>query len=255
MNPKAPGSYMFVNDLNMYYEDHGAGGTPLVLLHGGLGAIHTSFEKVLPAFAKTRRVIAIEQQGHGHTADIDRPLTFEQMGADTAAVLRRLGIERADFLGYSDGGNVAVAVAVRYPALVRKLVLAGVNFDNDGLTPEFLEFLRTATPADLGDEFRDSYAKVAPRPSDWPTLVAKFLKMNAEFAGWPPDQVRAIAAPTLIMIGDRDFIRPEHAIATFSLLRDSQLAILPGTNHETLMTRNDWLVPMMRAFLDPSGEA
>jgi pimeloyl-ACP methyl ester carboxylesterase len=241
---------VFVNGLNMYYEDHGVGGVPLVLLHGGLTTLNTSFAKVLPSFAKTRRVVAVEQQAHGHTADIDRPLAFEHMGDDTATLLRRLGIECADILGYSDGGNVAISMAIRHPPLVRKLVLAGVNFDNEGLVPEFVEFMNNATAEDIGDELRDAYVRVAPRPGDWPRLVAQVAKLNAEFKGWRAEDVQSISVPTMLVIGDRDVVRPEHAIARFRLLRDSQLAILPGTDHESLMTRGEWPVPMIIAFLD-----
>src|ERR671935_3223680 len=126
MDKDAHGQYASVNGLTMYYEVHGAG-RPLVLLHGALSAIGTSFGKVLPSLAKTRQVIAVEQQAHGHTADIDRPLTYEQMADDTAALLRHLEIGSADVYGYSLGGGVALQLAIRHPELVRKLVLVSAS--------------------------------------------------------------------------------------------------------------------------------
>src|SRR3712207_2915233 len=160
---------------------------------------------LLPGLAKTRQVIAVEQQGHGHTADIDRPLTFEQMADDTAALLRHLKIDTADFFGYSDGGNVALGIAIRHPDLVRKLVLAGTNYNTAGLYPELLEFLEHATPDDLG-ALKDAYTSVAPHPDAWPTLVAKVTKLGVEFKGWRPEAIRSITAPALVMIGDADIV-------------------------------------------------
>jgi pimeloyl-ACP methyl ester carboxylesterase len=248
MTASAPGSYASVNGLEMYYEIHGAG-RPLVLLHGGPTTIDTSFGKLLPTLAKARQVIAVEQQGHGHTADIDRPLSFEQMADDTAALLRHLKIEKADFFGYSDGGNVALGIAIRHPDLVRKLAVAGTNYNNDGIYPEILEFLKHARPDDLGD-LRDAYVRVAPRPEDWPRLVAKVAELGVQFKGWRPEDIRAIEAPALVMIGDADIVRPEHAVEMFRLLPHAQLAVLPGTDHIALVERVDWVLSMIAAFLD-----
>src|SRR5262245_17830769 len=133
MNKKSKSSYASVNGLKLYYEIHGSG-RPLVLLHGGLSTIETSFSKVLPAFAQTRQVIAIEQQAHDHSADIDRPLTDEQMAEDTAALLHQLSIETADFFSYSLGSEIALEIAMRHPELVRKLVLASPAYRRDGQT-------------------------------------------------------------------------------------------------------------------------
>jgi pimeloyl-ACP methyl ester carboxylesterase len=244
-----PGNYAAVNGLKMYYEIHGTG-RPLVLLHGGLTTIQGSFEKVLPSFANTRRVIAVEQQGHGRTADVDRPLSFGQMADDTAELLRQLGIQQADFFGYSDGGNVALGIAIRHPELVRKFVIAGTNYNNDGLYPEILEFFKDVKAEDLGPELRDAYTDVAPHPEDWPTLVAKVMKQAAEFEGWQPEDIRAIGAPALIMIGDADIVRPEHAVELFRLLPHAQLAVLPGTEHQAIVERAEWLLSMISAFFE-----
>src|SRR5438876_6729505 len=140
MDKDAHGQYASVNGLNMYYEVHGAG-RPLVLLHGALSAIDTSFGKVLPSLAKSRQVVAIEQQAHGHTADIDRPLTIEQMADDTVALLHQLELDEVDFFGYSMGAGIALQIAVRRPDLVRKLVLASPAYSRDGLHPGLLEVI------------------------------------------------------------------------------------------------------------------
>ena len=261
MDKDAHGHYAPVNGLNMYYEVHGAG-RPLVLLHGALSAIGTSFGKVLPSLAKTRQVIAIEQQAHGHTADIDRPLTTEQMADDTTALLRHLGIDNADIFGYSMGAGIALAIAIRYSDLVRKLVLAAVTYNSDGFHPGMLAGMETLKPDDLaGSPWQEEYARTAPNPHDWATLVAKVKHMNRQIPDWPPEAIQSIKAPTLIIIGDSDIIRPEHAVEMFRLLGGgvagdvaglprSQLAVLPGTTHVTLVDRADWLLSMMTAFLD-----
>ncbi len=256
------GRYATVNGLRMYYEIHGTG-TPLVLLHGAMMTIETSFGKILPTLAKTRQVIAVELQAHGRTADRDRPLSYEQMADDTDELLRQLGIEKADFFGYSMGGGVALQVAVRHPDRVRTLVFAGgASYSPDGWYPELLEAEKKMKPEDFtGSPWQQAYARVAPRPEHWATLVTKVKDLDLTFAGWPPEQVQAIKAPTLLMIGDADIVRPEHVVQMFRLLGGgvpgdlvglprSQLAVLPGTTHVTLVDRAEWLLSMVSAFLD-----
>ncbi|WP_406695070.1 alpha/beta fold hydrolase [Singulisphaera sp. Ch08] len=241
--------YAPVNGLKIYYEIHGAG-RPLVLLHGGGSTIETSFGKVLLPFAKNRQVIAFEQQGHGRTADVDRPFSFEQSADDTAALLRYLKIERADFYGYSNGGNVALQIAIRHPELVRKLVVAAAMFKNDGLDPKLRESLKHASPEDMPASLREAYLKVAPNPEALPTFVAKCAKRMLEFEDWREEDLRSIDAPTMVMIGDADVVRPEHAVEMLRLLPLGQLAVLPGTDHMTLVERDDLLLAMIPTFLD-----
>ncbi|MEK7152466.1 MAG: alpha/beta hydrolase [Patescibacteria group bacterium] len=253
--------YVSVNGLKMFYEIHGTG-KPLVLLHGALSTTDTDFGKVLPALAKTRRVISIEQQAHGHTADADRPLSYEQMGDDTVALLEKLNVKNADFFGYSMGGGIALQVAMRYPDMVRKLVImSGVN-NNDGYYPEILQGEMNMKPEDLaGSPFQKAYAKTAPDPENWPALIDKVKDLDLNFAGWPPEAIQAIKAPALLIIGDSDVVRPEHAVQMFRLfeggepsdltqLPDSQLAVLPATTHITIVSRADWLLPMIMPFLN-----
>ena len=260
------GNYAEVNGLNMYYEIHGTG-QPLVLLHGAYMTIDLMGE-VVPTLAETRQVIAAELQGHGRTADIDRPLTYEQMADDIAALLRHLVIEKADVFGYSMGGGVAFQVAIRHPEVVRKLVVASASYTSDGMHPELLEMIPTLTPEVFaGSPIEEAYLRTAPHPDDFPTLVAKMKQLDMEPFAWPPEDIRGIAAPTLLIVGDSDAIRLEHAVELFQLLGGgvmgdlaglpkSQLAVLPSTTHVGLVEHSEWLVSMIGEFLDaPMPEA
>lgn len=245
--------YLPVNGLQMHYEVHGASTAeepPLVVLHGGFISTATNFGPMLPALTRRRRVIGFDQQGHGRTADIDRPLTFEQEADDTAAAIRHLGIEQADVFGFSDGGNVGLGLAIRHPGLVRKLVIAGTNASNEGLTPGILEFLATMTPEHLGDEMRGMYEAEAPRPADWPTLVAKISAQAVAFPGWTPAALASISAPTLVIIGDADIVTPEHAIEVVRLIPHAHLAVLPLRDHLELGMKPEWMLAMIEEFLD-----
>jgi len=248
--PAARGKYAEVNGLRMYYEDHGAGGVPLVLMHGGGSTIETSFGKVLGEYAKTRRVIAFEQQGHGRTADVDRPFSFEQSAEDAVGLLRSLGIEEADFLGYSNGGHIAIEIALKHPGVVRRLVIESAMFDRSGSDPGFWDSFKTAKLEDMPAELREAYAKLAPRPEDLPDFFEKSVRRMAEFKGWTPDQIRSIKAPTLVLVGDADIVHPEHAVAMFRLLPHGQLAVLPGVDHMTIVDRADLLLAIVPPFLD-----
>ncbi len=250
--PAFESGYASVNGLKMYYEIHGSdakGQPPLVLLYGGDPTIGTSFGKVLPALAKDRRVIAFEQQGHGHTADIDRPFTFEQSAEDTVALLQYLNVKQADFYGYSNGGHIALVIAMKHPELVRKLVIQSAMFSRDGSDPAFWESFKHAKLEDMPLELREAYLKTAPHPEELPLFFAKSVKRMLEFKGWTPEEIRSINAPTLVIIGDRDIVRPEHAVSMYRLLPNSELAILPDTNHMKIVERSDWLVPMIETFL------
>jgi pimeloyl-ACP methyl ester carboxylesterase len=253
-DPGVKTGYAPVNGLKMYYEIHGAASgktPPLVLLHGGGSTIDTSFGKVLPSFAKTRRVIAFEQQGHGHTADVvDRPYGFEQSADDAAALLRHLKIERADFFGYSNGGSIALQIAIRHPALVRKMVVASAMYKRDGLYPGFWESMKHASLDGMPVELKDAYLRVAPHPEQLQSFHDKCARRMLEFKDWRAEDIRSITAPTMVMIGDGDIVRPEHAVEMFRLLPHGRLAVLPGTDHMTLVTRADWQVSMIEAFLD-----
>jgi pimeloyl-ACP methyl ester carboxylesterase len=249
--PPVARGYAPVNGLRLYYEVHGpAGGTPLVLLHGGDPAIETSWARVLPALARTRRVIAFDQQGHGRTADVDRPFTFEGSADDTAALLAYLKIPRADLMGFSNGANIAMQVAIRHPEVVRRLVLASGMVKRDGLRPGFWQGMQKATLADMPAHLAETYRKTSPHPERLPSFFQKSVDRMLGFRDWPEAAVRSIAAPALVVIGDADIVRPEHAVEMVGLLPHARLAVLPLADHEgVVFARAGWLVPMVEAFL------
>jgi pimeloyl-ACP methyl ester carboxylesterase len=260
--------YASVNGLEMYYEIHGTG-QPLVLLHGAFSAIGTSFGSLLPELAKTRQVIAFEMQAHGRTADIDRPLTLEQMADDTAAALGQLGVGQADIFGYSMGAAVAMQLAIRHPNVVRKLVLASVTYNMGGMHPGLMDGLGEMRPEMMfGSPWHAEYMRIAPNPDNFASLFAKKTAMDRQIKDVSAETFAAIAAPTLLIIGDSDIVRPEHAVEMFRLLGGgvagdmvglpkSQLAILPGTTHVTVVARTDLLLAIIPPFLDapvPAGQ-
>jgi pimeloyl-ACP methyl ester carboxylesterase len=253
--------YAPVNGLQMYYEVHGSG-RPLVLLHGNLSTIGVDFGGIIPSLATSRQVIGVEQQAHGHTADIDRPLSVRSWADDTAALLRHLGIGQADLFGYSSGSAVAFQLALDHPELVGKLVLASFSYRLDGLHPGLLDGIAQLKPEHLaGTPFEQDYARVAPNPGDWPKLIEKISQMDADLPQWTAEDVRGLTCPTMLIVGDSDIVQPEHAVEIFRLLGGgvigdvaglprSRLAVLPGTTHVTLVRRTDWLASMVGEFLD-----
>jgi pimeloyl-ACP methyl ester carboxylesterase len=253
--------YAPVNGLQMYYEIHGSGGVPLVILHGAFGTVDM-FGPLVPALAETRQVITVEMQGHGRTADVDRPLTYEQLADDVAALVQYVDIEQVDVFGYSMGGFTAQQVAIRHPDLVRKLVVASASFNREGVYPEVWEGIEALTPALFeGSPPQTEYARLAPNPENWPTLIEKVKELEREFVGWPAEDVAAIKSPTLLIMGDADIVRLDHAAEMIQLLGggvpgdfgglpNDQLAVLPGTNHVGVMLRTDWLLPMITQFFD-----
>ena len=258
--------YAEVNGLRMYHEVHGTG-EPLVVLHGAYMTIDAMGE-VVPKLAETRRVIAVELQGHGRTADVaDRPITYEGMADDAAALIGLLGIEQADVFGFSMGGGVALQLAIRHPGLVHKLVAASASYTSDGTQPELHEMAPSITPEMFaGSPIEEAYLKVAPNPGDFPTLVEKLKRLDTTPFDWGTENVRGIESPTMIVIGDADAVRLEHAVEMFRLLGggamgdlagllEHRLAVLPGTAHfiplgSGLLDRADWLAPMIGRFLD-----
>lgn len=244
------GAYAPVNGLQMYYEVHGTG-RPLVLLHGGILTIDLSFGPILPALAEHHQVIGVELQGHGHTADIDRPLQLDLLADDVVALLDHLGIERADVLGYSLGGLVATEVAVRYPERVGRLVLAATHFRADGYHPEIQDPAQDSPRLPTAEDFADmqaAYTAVAPDPDHFFATLEKAQPMVVDFQGWSDEQLRAITSPVLLIIGDTDFVRIEHAAAIHDLLPDSRLAVLPGCTHMAVMRRAE-LMSLVEPFL------
>jgi pimeloyl-ACP methyl ester carboxylesterase len=222
--------YVSVNGLRMYYELHGAGGTPLVLIHGGGSTIGTNFGRVLPLLSRTRRVIAVEVQAHGHTRDIDRPFTFEQDADDVAALLDSLHLAKADILGFSNGGTTALQIGIRHPAKVNRLVIASSNYRRDGMQAGFWDFMEKGTYADMPKPYETAYLKINPSQEGVHAMQSRDAKRMLAFKDIPDDAIRGIRAPTLVIVGDKDVIRPEHALDLSRTLPNARLCILPGTH-------------------------
>lgn len=256
--------YASVNGLNMYYEIHGSG-EPLILLHGGLGATGI-FSVILPMLATSRRVIALDLQAHGRTADIDRPLSFETMADDVGALMKLLEIEKADVMGYSLGGGVALRTAVRHAESVRKLVIVSTAFRRDGWYPEIVAGM-SQIGAGAAESMKQTpmyqmYARVAPKPTDWPVLLTKMGELLRKDYDWSKD-VEAIKAPTLLVFGDADAVLTAHAVQFFELLgggkkdgswdgsgvSNARLAILPGLTHYNIFSSLT-LAATVTPFLD-----
>ena len=241
-----------VHGLQLYYEMHGnpaKDGVPLVLLHGGGSTLETSFGKLIPLVSKTRQVIAFEQQGHGHTADIDRPFSFAQSAEDAVALLRHLHVAKADFLGYSNGGHISLEIALRHPEVVRSLILQSVFFSREGTDARFWEGFDHAKLDDMPPELKKAYLATAPHPEQLPSFFAKSVQRMREFKGWTPAQIRTIRAPTLLVLGDRDIVLVEHAAQMQRLLPDARLAVLPAADHLAMTERAADVAPMIDAFL------
>ena len=253
-----------VNGLQMYYEVHGAGGIPLLLLHGGLFNIDLQFGQLLPALAATRQVVAADFQGHGRTGDIDRPLTSANLASDVVGLLRHLDIAQADVFGFSVGGAVALHLAIKHPQLVRRLVVSSVSFHPDGDRPEFSEAVEAealTVDAIAGTPMEQDYRTKSPNPDKLQELLDKLGRFDAGFTGWADADIQGIAAPTLITVGDCDAVRLDHVVRFLQLrggdvngdvvgVPTSQLAVFPGTTHFFGLAKTELVLGAVLPFLD-----
>ena len=259
--PDASGNYATVNDLRMYYEVHGSG-DPVVLLHGAFMTITNNWTGWIGELSKTRKVIAIEMQGHGRTADTARDITDENLADDVAALLEQLKIPRADLIGYSMGGAVAMQCAIRHPDKVRKVVIISSYFRRDGAVKEVLDAIPKLTADDFkGSPIEAEYKKLSPTPDEFPNFVKRLLATASRGHDISADQLKATTAPMFFIHGDADGVRLEHISEMYRLkggeihgdMRPrsaSRLAILPNTTHVTLMDRRSVIIPMVNDFLD-----
>lgn len=256
------GKYASVNGITLYYEIHGTG-KPLIMLHGGFGSFEM-FAALSPALAEKHQVIGVDLYGHGRTALTDRPMRFEHMADDIAGLIGHLGLEKAELLGFSLGGAVALQTAIRHPERVNKLVLISTPFKRSGWYPEMQAGMTAFAPEFfMNTPIYDAYLRVAPKPEDFPRLVTNLQEALSQDYDWA-EQVSALKTPTLIIAGDADGLPPSHAVAFFNLLggglKDagwdgehlipSQLAILPGATHYNIHFRADLLLPVLSPFLD-----
>jgi pimeloyl-ACP methyl ester carboxylesterase len=262
-SPEAQTGYAEVNGLRMYYEVHGQG-EPVILLHGA----YMSAESMKPAWevlAKSRKVIVPEMQGHAHTADIDRRITYEAMADDVSAMMDTLGIAQADIVGYSMGGGTALQVGIRHSQKVKRIVSASASYLASGLYPEVLAMFPSISPEMFaGSPMETEYKKFSPTPDRFPEFVMKLKALDNPPPDWSAKDIAGIQAPVLLVIGDQDIVKPEHAIEMFRLVGggkpgdmgtpvpDDQLAILPGTSHMgVLMMQGKMFGEMAAKFIDP----
>jgi pimeloyl-ACP methyl ester carboxylesterase len=253
--------YAPVNGLKMYYEVHGSG-EPVVLLHGGFMTITSNWAGWVDELSRSRKVIAVEMQGHGRTADIPRDPTGENLADDVVALLGYLEIPRADLIGYSMGGGVALQVAVRHPDRVRKAVVISSPFRRDGMVQEGREAIPQLTAEIFkGTPIETEYLRLSPTPDQFAKFVERMVAADSKGSDLSADQLQATAAPMFFIHGDADGIRLQHVAEMFRLkggdihgdMRPrsaSRLAILPDTTHVTLMERSSILIPMVNDFLD-----
>ena len=252
--------YAPVNGLTMYYEIHGAG-EPVVLLHGSLMTITNNWQDMIPALSKTRKVVAVELQGHGRTRDIKRDFSYENLADDVAGLVDHLGLGKVDLIGYSMGGGVAMQVAIRHPDKVRKVVSISAVSRYDGWVKEALDAFPTMTAdAVKGSPIEVEYRKLSPTPNDFPGFVKRVFAMDLVRYDFGAEKLRATKAPMFFIHGDADGVRLEHIAEMFRLKggeimgdmrprSESRLAILPNTTHVTLMQKVDVIAPMIDDFL------
>lgn len=223
--------YSDVNGIQMYYEIHGSG-KPLVLIHGGGSTIGTTFGRIIPQLARDYKVVAVELQNHGRSGFRNIPQTFEQDADDVATLLDNIGISRASFLGFSNGGTTAMEIVLRHPELVDKLILAAAAFKREGLIPGSFEGLQQASLDDMPPQLKEAFLEVNPDSAKLQTMFEKDRDRMIAFKDLSEEQIKSISAPTLIINGDADVVTPEHALKLYRLIPNGRLAIVPGTHGE-----------------------
>ncbi|WP_254154260.1 alpha/beta fold hydrolase [Chryseosolibacter indicus] len=230
---QSKGNYADVNGLKMYYEIHGEG-FPLVLIHGGGSNINTTFGRILPSLAKTNKVIAVEMQAHGHTADIDRPLTFEQDADDIAALLKQLNIAKANILGFSNGASTTLELAIRHPQVVNRIIVASTMYKKGGAQPWFWDMMANATFEGMPQIYKDAFIKINPDKDALYNMYKRDVARMQSFKDIREEDIKGIQAPTLIIIGDNDVVTPEHAVEMYRQIEHARLMIYPGGHGDYL---------------------
>jgi len=227
--------YAPVNGIRMYYEVYNRReGVPLLLLHGGGSTIESTFGRVLPFLSADRRVIAVEEQGHGRTSDRDQPFSFEGSADDVEALLKHLHVDRADILGFSNGASVALQLAIRHPDRVRKLIFASSITKRSGARPELWAFMKQADISNMPQPLKDAFLKVNPDAAKLKAMHDKDAARMHTFTDVPDDAIRAVRAPTLVVMGDRDIATPEHTMELTRLFPNARLLVLPGGHGDYL---------------------
>jgi len=221
--------YAPVNGLKMYYEIHGRG-KPLVLIHGGGSTIQTTFGNILTLLSQHYKVIAVELQAHGHTTDRNTEESFQQDATDVVALLRHLKVEKADFIGFSNGGHTAMQIAIGYVSTVGKLVLISSFYKRDGTAPGFFDGLKAATLENMPAPLKSAFLQINNDQAGLQTMFNKDRNRMLHFTDWTDEEICSIQAPTLVIAGDHDVVTPEHAAQMARLISNARLMILPGTH-------------------------
>jgi pimeloyl-ACP methyl ester carboxylesterase len=224
---QSTGKYANVNGLRMYYEIHG-NGFPLVLIHGGGSTIGTTFGRIIPALAKTHKVIAVEMQAHGHTADINRPLSFQQDADDIAELLHQLQIGKANIFGFSNGASTTLEMAIRHPEMVNKIIVASTMHKKEGAQPWFWDMMAKATFEQMPQPYKDAFLEINPDKNALYRMYERDVTRMQSFKDIKEEDIRGIKAPVLIIIGDNDVVQPEYAVEMYRKMQKARLMILPG---------------------------
>ncbi|MET4010595.1 pimeloyl-ACP methyl ester carboxylesterase [Mucilaginibacter sp. UYP25] len=222
------GKYATLNGLKMYYEIHGKG-SPLVLIHGGGSTIKTNFSRIMPLLAKTHKVIAVEMQAHGHTGDRNAPESFTQDADDVAELLNQLQIDRADILGFSNGGQTCIEMGLRHADKVRRLIIASAFYSRDAVPAGFWDGFKNPDFSHMPQIYKDEYLKIGTQEGLM-NMFNKDVQRMLTFKGWTDEQLQSIQAPTFVVIGNQDLPTPEHAAKMARLFPHGSLAVLPGTH-------------------------
>ncbi|MBA3680887.1 MAG: alpha/beta hydrolase [Bacteroidetes bacterium] len=252
--------YAELNGIKLYYEIYGEG-KPVVLIHGGGSTIETNYGKIIPFLAKNRQIIAVELQAHGRTADRDKPLSFEQDADDVAALLTHLQINKADILGFSNGGQTSIEIALRHPELINKLILSSTFCKHNAVFPQFWDIFKNADLKNMPQALKDGFLKVNNDSAALLKMFNRDVERMQNFKGWSDTQIKSITVPTLIMNGTKDVATVEHAMEMHRLISSSDLVILPGVHGQylgevTTLTNGKWeahyAVEIIEEFLNSS---
>lgn len=231
--PKTSG-HAPVNGIEMYYEVHGEGNIPLVLIHGGGSTIESNFGRMIPLFAGTHKVIAMELQAHGRTSDRDAPESFEQDADDVSALLQYLDVKQANILGFSNGGTTTLNIAIRYPQLVNKIIPIACNYQREGMMAGFFDSMQHATIDMMPQPLKDAFLDVTPDQGLLHNMFTKDRDRMINFKDMTDDQLRSIKNDALFMVGDRDVMSVAHVLKMSQLIEGAQLVVLPGFHGEML---------------------
>lgn len=250
--------YSEVNGLNMYYEIYGQG-KPLVMIHGGGSDIHVTFERIIPQLSIHRQIIAMDMQAHGRTSDREANLSFQQDADDVAQLLKNLSISKADFLGFSNGGQTLIEIALRHSILINKLIICSAFYKRSAIAPQFWEGFNGATIDHMPQRLKDEFLKVNDNPAALLNMFNRDVQRMKTFKGWTDEQMKSIQSPTFIMNGTHDVGTVEHAVEMYRLIPNCELAILPTAHGEYIGEKDpefahsklpDTTIALIERFLD-----